>query len=196
MLGIVLCGGQSVRMGTDKGLLSHQGKLWAKIAEDKLRAIGLEIKLSINLYQQEKYNDYFQAAQLIADNASLDLKGPLVGVLSAHLENPDTDLFILACDLLLMESRILQKVKEVMEANDSFDAYIYKRDGQQQEPLCGIYTAAGLKKILTLVQTGKLTRHSMKFTLSNLKVCEIRAEDQDYRSFENFNSHAEINGLY
>lgn len=35
----------------------------------------------------------------------------------------------------------------------------------------------------------------MKFMLSNLKVCEISVEDQDYHSFENFNSHVEINGL-
>ena len=194
MLGIVLCGGQSLRMGTDKGLLRYQDKLWAILAEDKLRSIGLDVKFSINPHQQGKYINYFQEAQLIIDDPSLDLNGPLLGVLSAHLENPDKNLFLLACDMLLMESSMLGKLKEVMTADDSFDAYAYTRDGQQ-EPLCGIYTSTGLKKILNLLQTGELIRHSMKFMLSSLKVCEISVANQDYRSFENFNSHAEINGL-
>ncbi|MBC7565678.1 MAG: NTP transferase domain-containing protein [Pedobacter sp.] len=194
MLGIVLCGGQSLRMGADKGLLSHQGKLWAKLASDKFESVKLTVKFSVNPYQEEKYVNHFEKTKLIIDHPSLNLKGPLLGVLSVHLANPDKDLFLLACDLLLMESRILEKLIEAQASNHSFEAYIFKKD-DYQEPLCGIYTTAGLKKILNILELGKLTKHSMKFILSNLNVCEINVEDKDYHCFENFNYQVEINGL-
>jgi molybdopterin-guanine dinucleotide biosynthesis protein A len=36
MLGIILCGGQSLRMGRDKGLLKLEAKTWAQTAIDKM----------------------------------------------------------------------------------------------------------------------------------------------------------------
>jgi molybdopterin-guanine dinucleotide biosynthesis protein A len=89
---------------------------------------------------------------------------------------------------------LLEKLIHSLNADDSFEAYIFTKDGQQ-EPLCGIYKVEGLKKIIHLLQTNGLAKHSMKYVLSNLRVCEIAIEDQDYRYFSNFNSHAEINGL-
>jgi len=194
MLGIVLCGGQSLRMGTDKGLLSHQDKLWAQVAADKLSALDLQVKFSVNPLQKETYASYLGSEQLIIDNPSLDIKGPSLGVLSTHLSNPEEDLFLLACDMLLMEIRLLEKLMHSFNTDDAFEVYIFTKDGQQ-EPLCGIYKAEGLKKIAHLLQTNGLVKHSMKYVLSNLRVCETAIEDQDYHYFSNFNAHAEINGL-
>ncbi|MBE5319959.1 molybdenum cofactor guanylyltransferase [Pedobacter sp. MR2016-19] len=194
MYGIILCGGQSLRMGTDKGLLNHDDKLWAQAAADKLGSLDLPVKFSVNPLQQPTYSGYFGDQQLIVDNPSLDLRGPLLGVLSAHLSNPEEDLFLLACDILLMETRLLEKLIHSAKADDSFDAYIFTRDGQQ-EPLCGIYKAEGLKKIIFMLQNNALVKHSMKYVLANLNVCEINIEKHDYRYFGNFNSQEEINGL-
>jgi molybdopterin-guanine dinucleotide biosynthesis protein A len=96
--------------------------------------------------------------------------------------------------MLLMEVRLLEKLIHSFKADDAFDAYIFAKDGQQ-EPLCGIYKAEALKKNVQLLQTNGLAKHSMKYILSNLRVCEIVVDDADYRYFGNFNSHAEINGL-
>jgi molybdopterin-guanine dinucleotide biosynthesis protein A len=194
MLGIVLCGGQSLRMGTDKGLLKHQDKLWAQVAADKLGSLDLPVKFSINPVQQPTYSSYFGNDRLIVDDASLDVRGPLLAVLSAHLSKPEENLFLLACDMLLMETRLLEKLIRSAQADDSFDAYIFTKD-DQLEPLCGIYKSEGLKNIMFMLQNNALVKHSMKYILDNLKVCEIAVEDQDYCYFGNFNSHAEINGL-
>ena len=194
MLGIVLCGGESLRMGEDKGLLIHGGTTWAQLAAAKLKAAGLDVKCSVNAAQRLKYLPYFNEDQLIKDDISPKLKGPLLGVLSAHAAHPDEDLFLLACDLLLMESGIIEKLIQTAQSATTADAFIYLRDGEQ-EPLCGIYRAKGLKKISRLLHDGELKRHSMKFVLSHLEVCESIAGTADYRCFGNFNSRASLEGL-
>ncbi|WP_316825058.1 molybdenum cofactor guanylyltransferase [Pedobacter miscanthi] len=195
MLGIVLCGGQSLRMGTDKGLLNHQDKLWAQVAFDKLSSLNLQVKFSVNPSQQEIYAGYFGNEQLIVDYSLLDIKGPLLGVLSAHISNPEEDLFLLACDMLLMETKLLEKLIYSFKADSTFDAYIFSKDGQQ-EPLCGIYKADGLKNIAHLLNTNGLAKHSMKYILSNLRVCEITVDEHDYRYFGNFNSQEEVKQVF
>jgi len=194
MLGIILCGGKSLRMGNDKGLLVYQDELWAQVAYDKLRLAGLPIKLSVNATQQEDYTKHFGLDQLIVDDLSLTIKGPLLGLLSGHSLFPEEDLFLLACDLLAMEFHLLERLLNEYTAEGSFDAYIFNKGGQQ-EPICGIYTAKGLKKIMQLLKTSGLEKYSMKYILSNLKVFEIALDEKDEKAFTNFNSHADINGL-
>src|SRR5688572_17949633 len=104
MLGIILSGGQSSRMGQDKGLLKLEAKTWAQTAIDKLSILNFPVKISVNRSQFSQYAEVFSPADLIEDNETLSLKGPLLGVLSAHVHYPDEDLFILACDMPLMES--------------------------------------------------------------------------------------------
>ncbi len=194
MLGIVLCGGQSLRMGSDKGMLSHQNKLWANVASDKLTEFNIPVKFSVNPTQKELYAGYFSDERLVIDHPSLDIKGPLLGLLSAHISEPFADLLTLACDMLLMEIRLLEVLINTFNASPSFEAYIFTKDGQQ-EPLCGIYTRKGLEKILHIMQTKGLAKHSMKFILENMNVKEIEVNEADYHLFKNFNAHAEINGL-
>lgn len=194
MLGIVLCGGQSSRMGADKGLLIHQNKRWSKLAGEKLGSLNLQVKFSINVTQIVKYSAYYDEMQLIKDQASFNVSGPLSGVLSAHAENPDDDLFLMACDLLMMEVGVLERLVAARREEESFDVYLFSKDNQQ-EPLCGIYTAAGLKKIKLMLERGELMRHSMKFVLSKLRVYESILESDKFHCFGNFNSPLEINKI-
>jgi molybdenum cofactor guanylyltransferase len=194
MLGIILCGGQSSRMGSDKGLLVHEAKTWAQTAYDKLTSLNIPIKFSVNDMQQSEYAKVFTAEKLIADNDLLAVKGPLLGVLSAHLQNPDDDLFLLACDLPLMEPNLLKELFALHQQSNNYEAYIFTSN-KEPEPLCGIYTSKALKKITVLQKENKLLKHSIKFILSKLIVCEIALHDSQKVFFRNFNAHADINGL-
>jgi molybdenum cofactor guanylyltransferase len=194
MLGIILCGGQSNRMGSDKGLLVHEAKTWAQTAYDKLSVLNIPIKFSVNDMQQGEYAKVFTVEKLIADDTSLAIKGPLLGVLSAHLQNPNDDLFLLACDLPLMEPNLIKELFALHQQSNKYEAYIFTSN-KEPEPLCGIYTAKALKKIMALQKENKLLKHSMKFILSKLIVCEIALHDSQKVFFRNFNAHADINGL-
>jgi len=194
MLGIVLCGGQSSRMGNDKGLLIHEANTWAQTAVEKLQVLNIPIKLSVNEGQLSEYAKVFKPELLIVDDAALEIKGPLLGLLSAHLHSSGKDLFVLACDLPLMDPHLLKELFSLYQQSKKYDVYIFSNN-KEQEPLCGIYTAKALKKIIALHKQGKLTKHSLKFILSHLVVCEIAAHGSQKISFRNFNAHADINGL-
>jgi len=194
MLGVILCGGQSTRMGTDKGLIKLHANTWAQTAIDKVASLHLDVLLSVNSNQYNEYLAVFAPSQLIVDNESLSIRGPLAGLLSVHLQHPDEDLFVLACDMPLMENSVLQELLAAYREQPSADAYVFTNEGEP-EPLCAIYSTKGLSYIVHLIQVNELTRHSMKNMLEHIHTFFIPLEDQRKRFFRNFNAHAELNGL-
>ena len=194
MTGIILCGGQSSRMGSDKGLLKQEASTWAQTAIDKMSVLNIPVKISVNSKQYPDYAVVFAATDLITDDASLQVRGPLLGVLSSHLKYPTEDLFALACDMPLMEPSLLNNLYLKYQLEPSSHAYIFTNEGEP-EPLCGIYTAKGLSIILTMLRDGRLIKYSMKFMLEHLAVKTIAVADEQKKYFRNFNAHAELNGL-
>lgn len=201
MVGVVLSGGQSSRMGTDKGLIRLEARNWAQTACEKLAALSLTVVVSVNDAQYETYASIFPTEQLVKDNEQVALKGPLLGVLSAHVQYPQDDLFILACDMPLMEQAVLEQLLAnwqslCEEGSDapSRDACLFANH-DQAEPLCAIYSARALAVILQLNQGQQLERFSMKYMLQQLDAQYIPVQPEQERSFRNFNAHAELNGL-
>ena len=194
MLGIILCGGQSSRMGSDKGLLKLEANTWAQTAIDKMSALNIPIKISVNRQQYPDYKLVFPSPDLITDNTTLSIKGPLLGVISSHVQFPQEDLFVLACDMPLMESSLLHTLFKNYQQEPSFNAYVFTNQGEA-EPLCGIYKASGLSAILEMLGSGCLSKHSMKFVLDHLATMRIPVADDQQKYFRNFNAHAELNGL-
>lgn len=194
MIGTVLCGGQSSRMGSDKGLMVNEARTWAQTAAEKLAALCIPVKISVNEKQYEDYSKVFTAANLITDDNRLDIRGPLLGVLSAHLQNPADDLFLLACDMPLMDPVLLKELYDRHAQYKNYDAYIFTNNSEP-EPLCAIYTASGLQKILNTVNMSQLQKHSMKYALNLLQVYSTPLTETQQKYFRNFNAHAELNGL-
>jgi molybdopterin-guanine dinucleotide biosynthesis protein A len=188
MLGVVFCGGKSLRMGRDKGLMLNNGRTWATIAAEKLAELNIPICVSINAQQVESYKQLFAEVMLLVDEESLALKGPLLGLLSAHTKHPAEDLFILACDLPLMEVWLLKRLAAAtLEAPDC-EAFVFSNAGSP-EPLCAIYKSTGLRKVITELQANRLSSFSMKSLLSLLKVFELQVSEKDQEALENFNTH-------
>ena len=194
MLGLILCGGQSTRMGTDKGMIKLHANTWAQTAVDKMAALNLEVVLSVNAIQYNDYLTVFHESQLVKDKDELPVRGPLAGVLSVHLQYPKEDLFVLACDMPLMEMAVLNELLSMALKEPGAAAFVYTSEGEP-EPLCAIYKADGLAHIHDLLKTGQLTRHSMKFMLEHIAVSFTALNDAQKKYFRNFNAHAELNGL-
>src|SRR3954471_6624441 len=110
MTGVVLCGGQSIRMGHDKGLLFSEDRVWAKIMKEKLSQISIPTVLSLNSFQKESYMKYFEEKDLVVDRTTIKIHGPLLGLLSSHLNYPDQDLMVVACDMIYLDREVLLKL--------------------------------------------------------------------------------------
>jgi len=185
MLGVILCGGESTRMGTDKGLIPVGTQTWATLAVEKMATLGIPVVVSVNDSQLPHYAEIFTREQLISDNPTLSLKGPLLGLLSVHFRVPVEDLFVLACDLPRMDTVLLEELYLRRQRNDA-QAYLYTVDGER-EPLCGIYTVSGLELITGLYHAQQLVRHSMKYALEQLTVDSQPVPEDKKQCFENVN---------
>jgi molybdopterin-guanine dinucleotide biosynthesis protein A len=190
MKGVVLCGGQSTRMGADKGLLKLGNITWAELAASKLSSLQIPVSLSVHKEQAAVYSKIFSPGQLIIDNEALSIKGPLLGVLSAHQNFPDEDLFILACDMIEMSGSVLQDLVNNYQ-QVPFEAFVYTTSERIQS-LCGIYSSMGLKKIHHLLQHSKLKKFSMLSVLELLNANYISVPEPLLHCFTNYNSQEEL----
>lgn len=194
MQGAVLCGGKSTRMNSDKAMLKQANSTWAEVAIEKLFKLNLPVVLSVNADQHTQYQQLFPADRLIADDETLKIRGPLLGTLSVHLRFPSEDLFVLACDMPLMEQQMLSRLADIAKQHPASDAYLFTNDGEA-EPLCGIYRAKGLAHIMQLYKEQKLEKHSVKFMLEHINTFTTALTYEEKKCFNNINTHAELNGL-
>ncbi|MEN9570146.1 MAG: hypothetical protein RL172_1377 [Bacteroidota bacterium] len=192
--GLILCGGQSLRMGSDKGLLKLQASTWAQTAADKMAALNIPVYISVNEQQYTDYATVFLSPQLVTDNSTLAIKGPLLGLLSMHLAFTTTDILVLACDMPLMEPSLLQTLQLQQQQQPQYGAYIYTNQSMP-EPLCGIYTSKALAAVYKLLIKGDLQKHSMKYMLEHISVFSTELGEEQKKCFRNFNAHAQLNGL-
>jgi len=86
---LILVGGKSSRMGTDKGLLDYHGKPQREYLFDLAKKYCSEVYFSCRAELQ--FSDYS-----IIDTYSL---GPMGGILSAFDFNPNAAWLVVACDL-------------------------------------------------------------------------------------------------
>ena len=191
MLGVILCGGESSRMKADKGLIHFQDKTWTQIAIEKIEELGIPVVVSISRRQKEKYERLLFENTLIFDDPTIALQGPVAAVLNVHLKYPADDLFVLACDLPLMEFSLLDELYRFYVIKNLFQAFVYTSNGEP-EPLCGIYTARGLALIYNMYYTHTLEKHSMKYILGQLSVYNMPIPENKKRCFRNFNSPEDV----
>jgi molybdopterin-guanine dinucleotide biosynthesis protein A len=151
LLGVVLCGGESRRMGRDKGLLQTAGRHWALRMGDKLTAQGLPVVYSINKTQIDAYSSILPADSLVVDQDIHD--GPLKGLLSVHHQYPDAHLLVVACDMQDLDATTIGQLITAWRQGNA-DGYAYEVEGYLQ-PFCAIYSnfspAASLSALLKSV---------------------------------------------
>jgi molybdopterin-guanine dinucleotide biosynthesis protein A len=194
MIGVVLCGGESKRMGSDKALLFLKENTWSQLAYNKFLQLQIPVVLSVNKHQAENNTDVLPTSMCIIDNQELSIGGPLLGLLSAHKVYPTEAIFLLACDMPTMAIEVLEYLQRQTVIHPLFEAIVFENNGQP-EPLCAIYSAKGLQKILALYFKNCLPKHSMKYALEQLNVTTIPLPLQWLPHFYNYNFKADLNRL-
>jgi molybdopterin-guanine dinucleotide biosynthesis protein A len=183
LLGVVLCGGDSKRMGRDKGLMPIGDSCWAKHVADKLEALQLPVVISVSGAQLNNYSKLFAREQLVIDAGSV--AGPLNGLLSVHEHYQHWDLLLMACDMVNMEFNTLFSLIRIYQASTLADFYVYHEENFA-EPFGAIYTGRGLRKVARQVEEKTLKGNSLRNILEQGKTKKVPISSRI--SFTNYNS--------
>jgi molybdopterin-guanine dinucleotide biosynthesis protein A len=182
-------------MGTDKGLLPYaDGITWAQHQYELLRLVCPRVVVSVNPAQKNNYRVYFSDKDLVSDQVALQIKGPLLGLISVHLEYPSKDILLLACDMIIMQPEVLEALLQRNRQNRNKDAWVFI-DEEGFEPLCAIYSAAALAGIEQQYRSDQINRFSMKSVLEKIQTESISVEPDWRTCFANFNDREELNRL-
>lgn len=149
--GLVLAGGQSTRMGTDKGLLSYHGLpqrayLYQLFQEFFPRKDEGQLGVYYSVRQHQD----------ISGNAIIDKfkgLGPFGGICSAFQENPNTAWFVVATDVPFVSKEILELL--LSKRNPSKVATTFKGKGKDfPEPLITIWEPKAYPILLNYLSQG------------------------------------------
>ena len=100
--GLVLAGGQSLRMGTDKGLLNYFGQSQRSYSVELLQKCNLETRLSVRKEQEVSETE-------VIEDVFLGL-GPFGAICSAFQNDPNSAWLVLATDLPYVDERLIRKL--------------------------------------------------------------------------------------
>jgi molybdopterin-guanine dinucleotide biosynthesis protein A len=138
--GIILAGGKSSRMGSDKGLMIVNGKPMVEYIIEELQSLDIPVIIVANNPEYEKFG-----IPVFTD--SIKNKGPMAGIYTGLLHSSTESNVVLSCDIPKVSAKLIKKL--VSNANQS-DISILKH-GNTLHPLIGIYkrsTLRGLKRKL------------------------------------------------
>lgn len=192
-MGVVLCGGESTRMGSDKALLQINNQTLVERSIQLFSQLCLAVGLSVNMQQYQSYR-HLSSLDVIADNETINVKGPLLGLLSVHEIYPNENLFVLACDLANMNIKVLNELCDNYHKQPGKDVHVFMNN-DEYEPLCGIYTSAGLNKIKRLLEQEGLRKFSMKHVIETLNAATYPLPDDWKDYFINVNTKEDLYNL-
>ena len=181
ILGIVMCGGLSTRMGHDKGLLKLDDKYWAQIIAEKFRRLNVEYVFSINLKQEDKYKMTLGENEIfVLDNSVF--AGPMNGLMSVHKKFPKKNLIPIACDMLKFNGEALTNAIYYSAVEKSYSYFAVPiAFSNDYQPFGAIYLSKGLKTIRLKyandnISMSKILRGGKTYTI-------VDVEEANYKNY-------------
>jgi molybdopterin-guanine dinucleotide biosynthesis protein A len=156
LLGLVLAGGRSRRMGEDKGGLRYHGDAQALVAWRLLNSVCGQAFVSVRAGQTavEPYADLPCIVDVIAG------RGPAVGLESAWRAHPDAAWLTLAVDMPRVTPALLESL--VAQRNRQAIATALRHPDGTAEPMCAIWEPAARVHVYAELESG---RGSLRQTL-------------------------------
>lgn len=200
LVGVVLAGGQSRRMGRDKALLccDAQGRVsLLRRAADVLRAICPEVWISCAAGRRRAGFDCVEDEALppALRAAGQQGVGPLPGLiacLSRAAREGRQGVLVLPCDMPLLPERLLRDLINGAAQYPTALAVHYRTAGGWEEPLVGVYRCGALPLLREALRAGQ---YRVRAALPPQRKCLLPLSAADHALFANCNTPDEARAL-
>lgn len=182
LTGVVLCGGQSTRMGTDKAFIKYHQTEQVYHVQKLLFPLCSDVVISCNAQQKDKLTT---EAVVISDETTFTDAGPMTGVLSVFQQNHNQALLVAGCDYPFLTAADIQALIEAREAE--YDAICFKNEDGFAEPLLAIYEPQTAVKMRDYFNSGQT---SLRHFLQTIRTKYILAPDS--RAIKSVDSPADL----
>jgi molybdenum cofactor guanylyltransferase len=184
--GIVLAGGLSSRMSTDKSMLIWRGKTLIEHSIATLQALCSKVVISSG---NKSYG--FTGCEIWPDEFAL--QAPINGLYSC-LKRSGTELnLVLSCDMPLINPELLEFL---LESSAGYQVVVPVHGDGLTEPLCGVYRRSILPELEKYIQNGNLSLYRYIESCSHLyKAISRDLPFYSDRLFSNINTIDDFNQL-
>ncbi len=152
--GLVLTGGQSIRMRRDKATLTYHGRTQL---ESAMALLGPRVErafVSVRPGQNDPVRARFE--QIVDTREGL---GPIAGIMAAQARYPEVAWLVLACDLPFLDEATLERLLAARDPARQATAFRSShpdpRHNGLPEPLCAIYEPSSREAIIAHVASGR-----------------------------------------
>lgn len=180
--GIILAGGKSTRMGSDKGLLPFKNKLFVEHILEVLEALVTNVIIVSDNKDYDRFNAT-RVSDLIKD------AGPLAGIYTGLFYSKTENNLILSCDVPLIDIAILKQL--IAEDDISFDV-VQVQSQNKTMPLIALYKKRCKNHCLTLLESGE---RRLRVFVDQLKVKTIVLDKSLEKHAVNINTEHDLNVL-
>jgi molybdopterin-guanine dinucleotide biosynthesis protein A len=149
-VGLVLCGGQSARMGRDKGLITYHKQPQREHTYHLLSEICDEVYLSCNQNQNAVIDKRFN---IIVDDPQYFGIGPLGAILTSFEQLPGKDILVVGCDYPFLTKEELNSFLESI-GDSSIAASFFN---ETYEPALAWYSHRVVKQLLEMFRSGEFS---------------------------------------
>ena len=147
MYGLVLAGGKSTRMGTDKGSLDYHGMPQREFLFNILNKFCHKVFTSC-------YAGQNIPKELNPLEDQYEIKGPMNGILSALKQDPDKAWIIVAVDMPCVVDKVFEQL--ISNRNKKKVATCFYNESEKfPEPLLTIWEPTALPLLLAFVEEGR-----------------------------------------
>ena len=178
--GIILAGGKSTRMGSDKGLILYKNKPFTQHIIDAMTPLVSNILIVSNNIAYDVFNT-------IRINDDIQDAGPLSGLYSGLNYSKTEYNMVLSCDVPLIETIVLQKL--VDSISSEIDVLQIESNSKTM-PLVGIYKKNCSNKFLELLNNNQLR---VKEAINFFKTKNIVLENHLAKTVTNINTKEQLN---
>lgn len=160
--GLIICGGKSLRFGSDKSLIKYYDIPQREYLYKLLSKFCDNVYFSINASQAVNFNSTYKT---IIDEKEYGDAGPMSALLSMWKKFPDVSLLVTGCDYPFVNENVLK----ILLTNRSYEATCFVHaDGKLCEPFLSVYENSFYKTVLENYSNGNLSLSKI-LAVSNVK---------------------------